>query len=55
LETGLDHINGIGPKTKELLLLHFKSVNKIKEASEITLAQLIGNKKAALLKAALEK
>jgi len=55
LETGLDHIEGIGPKTKELLLLHFKSVSKIKAASEISLAQLIGNKKAALLKAALEK
>jgi len=55
LETGLDHIEGIGPKTKELLLLHFKSVSKIKAASEISLAQIIGNKKAALLKAALEK
>lgn len=55
LETGLDHIVGIGPKTKALLLLHFKSVSKIKEASETSLTQLIGQKKAALLKAALEK
>ena len=33
LETGLDHIAGIGPKTKELLLQYFKSTNKVKEAS----------------------
>jgi excinuclease ABC subunit C len=55
LETGLDNITGIGPKTKELLLLHFKSVQKIKDANEKTLTQLIGEKKAALLKAAFEK
>ena len=34
---------------------NFKSVSKIKEASETSLTQLIGQKKAALLKAALEK
>ncbi len=55
LETGLDRITGIGPKTKELLLLHFKSVQKIKDANEKTLTQLIGEKKAALLKAAFEQ
>jgi excinuclease ABC subunit C len=55
LETGLDHIPGIGPKTKELLLLQFKSVQKIKDANPHILAQLIGEKKAALLKAALGK
>jgi excinuclease ABC subunit C len=55
LETGLDHIVGIGPKTKELLLLHFKSVQKIKEAKPSLLATLIGEKKAAILLAAFEK
>ncbi len=55
LETGLDHIVGIGPKTKELLLLHFKSVQKIKQAKPTLLAQLIGDKKAAILLAAFEK
>jgi excinuclease ABC subunit C len=55
LETGLDHIVGIGPKTKDLLLLHFKSVQKIKEAKPNVLAQLIGEKKAAILLAAFEK
>jgi excinuclease ABC subunit C len=55
LETGLDHITGIGPKTKEQLLLHFKSVQKIKDANINQLASLIGEKKAAILKAAFEK
>jgi excinuclease ABC subunit C len=55
LETGLDHITGIGPKTKDLLLLHFKSVQKIKDAHHNTLVQLIGEKKAAILKAAFGK
>lgn len=55
LETGLDHITGIGPKTKELLLLHFKSVHKIKEAKPAILEKLIGTKKAAILLAAFEK
>ncbi len=55
LETGLDHIPGIGPKTKDLLLLHFKSVQKIKTASPALLNTLIGEKKAAILLAALLK
>ncbi len=55
LETGLDNIEGIGPKTKELLLLHFKSVQKIKLASQETLSNLVGQKKAAILLAALNK
>jgi excinuclease ABC subunit C len=55
LETGLDHIVGIGPKTKDLLLLHFKSVQKIKEAKPSLLTTLIGEKKAAILLAAFEK
>ena len=55
LETGLDHIQGIGPKTKELLLLHFKSVLKIKHANPSLLASLIGEKKAAILLAALKQ
>jgi excinuclease ABC subunit C len=55
LETGLDHIVGIGPKTKELLLLHFKSVQKIKNANPNLLTQLIGEKKTAILLAAFGK
>ncbi|MEN9701419.1 MAG: hypothetical protein RIR55_739, partial [Bacteroidota bacterium] len=55
LDSGLDHIEGIGPKTKELLLLHFKSVQKIKEAKQPILVKLIGEKKTAILLAALGK
>lgn len=55
LENGLDHIAGIGPKTKEILLLYFKSVTKIKDASPALLTEIIGAKKAAILLAALNK
>ena len=55
LETGLDNIEGIGPKTKELLLLHFKSVQKIKDAKPPLLIKLIGEKKTAILLAAFGK
>ena len=52
LETGLDNIKGIGPQTKEMLLLYFKSVSKIKAASPALLTEIIGAKKAAILVAA---
>lgn len=45
----LDSINGIGEKTKTLLLTHYKSIKKIKEASENELAELIGKSKANIL------
>ncbi len=52
LQSELEAIPGVGPQTIRKLLLHFKSVKNIKEASEETLAKHIGNKKAALLKSA---
>ena len=55
LENSLDHIIGIGPKTKEMLLLYFKSVNKIKAASPALLTEIIGAKKAAILVAAFNQ
>ena len=55
LENSMDHITGIGPKTKEMLLLYFKSVNKIKAASPELLTEIIGAKKAAILVAAFNK
>jgi excinuclease ABC subunit C len=55
LQSGLEAIPGIGPKTIDKLLLHFKSVKNIKEASTAALAQQIGNKKTALLKSALQE
>jgi len=52
LENSLDEIVGIGPKTKDLLLVYFKSVQKIKEAKIELLTEIIGAKKANLLKQA---
>jgi excinuclease ABC subunit C len=49
LQSSLAAIPGIGPKTIEKLLLNLKSVKNIQAASQATLAQHIGNKKAALL------
>jgi len=50
LQSELASIPGVGPKTIDKLLLHFKSVKNIKEASTAAVAQQIGHKKAALLK-----
>ena len=49
LDSELDHIKGIGPKMKEKLLNHFKSVNRIKEAKQETLIAIIGVAKGTLL------
>ena len=53
LQSGLEAIPGIGPQTMDKLLLHFKSVKNIQAASLAALAEQIGSKKAALLKAHL--
>jgi excinuclease ABC subunit C len=55
LENSIDHIEGIGPKTKETLLTYFKSVSKIKTANPSTLTELIGAAKTKILIAAFEK
>ena len=47
--SALDNISGVGEKTKQLLLRHFKSVKRIKEASEVQLAQVVGPAKAKLV------
>ena len=49
----LDGINGIGEKSKELLLKKFGSVKKVCEASPEEIKNLLGTKKAAILLAAL--
>lgn len=49
----LDNIQGIGPKTKELLLKKFRSVSRIKQADLPLLTELIGASKAAILHSAL--
>ncbi len=45
----LDSIKGIGPKTKETLLKHFKSVKRIREASVENIKAIIGEKKGEIL------
>lgn len=51
----LDAIPGIGPKTKEQLLKHFKSLKRIKEAPESELAEVVGPSKAKALLVAFSK
>ena len=49
LHSELDDIPGIGPKTSDLLLKHFKSVKKIKSAEIQELTAIIGTKKSTLI------
>jgi len=49
IKSDLDQIKGIGPKTKEILLKHFESVGKIKEASLEELENLVGSTKSSIL------
>ena len=42
----LDKLPGIGPKTKEALLKHFKSVTRIKNATEEEIIAVVGKSKA---------
>ena len=47
LHSALDDIPGVGPKTRTLLLKHFKSLKRIREASQPELAAVIGQAKAS--------
>lgn len=49
ISSELDKIKGIGEKTKNALLNHFKSVKRIKEATYEDLAMVIGNSKAEII------
>ncbi len=49
LHSALDDIKGIGPKTKELLLQHFKTVKRIREASLADLSAVTGSAKAQII------
>ena len=49
LESELDNIPGIGPKTRDGLLNGLKSVRRIREADEATLAAIIGPAKARIV------
>ncbi len=49
LGTELETIPGIGEKTIIALLKHFRSVSKVKEASKVSLAEVVGPSKAAIV------
>ncbi|MBO7267724.1 MAG: excinuclease ABC subunit C, partial [Bacteroidaceae bacterium] len=51
--SALDTIKGIGPKTKDALLAHFKSVKRIKEASIEEIEAIVGKSKAKAVSEAL--
>ncbi|MFK7050753.1 excinuclease ABC subunit UvrC [Flavobacterium columnare] len=46
IQSELETIPGIGEKTREILLKHFKSVKRIKEATEKEISDIIGLSKA---------
>ena len=49
IKSELDEIKGIGQQTKELLLKHFKSVKRIKNANFEEIKEVVGNKKAEII------
>ncbi len=49
----LDEIPGVGPKLKKKLLTHFGSAQRIKEAGDVELQQLVGEKIAEAIRAKL--
>ncbi len=49
LHSELDEIQGIGPKTRDALLSHFKSVKKIKAATHEEISAVIGRAKAEII------
>ena len=53
--SSLEEIEGIGGKTVELLLKHFKSIKKAKEAPLEELASVVGPKKAEIIKSYEQK
>jgi len=55
VKSELDNIKGIGEKTKTLLLRHFKSVKRIKEASFDDLKAVVGEAKAKALRDGFDK
>ena len=49
LVSELDSVNGVGAKTREALLKHFRSVKRIKEADLDDLASVVGPAKASVV------
>lgn len=54
IHSELDDIAGIGPKSKTLLLKHFKSLKRLREATVEEVAAVVGVKRAQALKQALQ-
>lgn len=50
LHSELDNISGIGPKSAEALLRHFKSVKRIREASLEDIAEVVGKARAEIVR-----
>ena len=55
LKSPLDGVEGIGPKTKELLLKEFKSLKRIKSAPRSAIIQLLGNVKGVKIYQKLQR
>ena len=51
----LSQVKGIGPKTEEDLLRHFKTLKAIKQATSVELEAVVGASKAALVSAYFEE
>ncbi len=54
-KNSLQDIKGIGANTANLLLKTFRSINNIRQQPEEELAKIVGNSKARIIKAHLEK
>jgi excinuclease ABC subunit C len=50
MKTELEDLKGIGRQTADILLKHFKSVKKVKEAPFDEIEKLVGTKKAEIVK-----
>lgn len=55
LQTQMDTIEGVGPKTIEALFQNFKTLEGIKNANEVELQKIAGVKKSALIKEHFKK
>jgi len=55
IQSSLDSVAGIGPKTKNILLREFGSLKRIKDSSEKDLIELIGESRAMYLLEAIKK
>jgi excinuclease ABC subunit C len=51
LKTEIEELKGVGKATTEKLLRHFKSIKKVKEASQEELEAVVGKSKASIIRA----